>query len=136
MSAYEDVTAALVQKLYAIDNLPDVAWPNTDYTPTTGELYLAAHLLPAETTAAGIGKDAKNKAPGIWQVDVKVPLGSGRSEYLGWVDTICNQFKRGNSSTYNGITVWFRKAYPGPRIIEGAWCKVPVTIRFYAYIAN
>jgi hypothetical protein len=136
MSAYEDITSALIQQLYAIDDLPDVAWPNTDYTPTTGELYLAAHLLPAEVVAAGVGKDAKNKVPGIWQVDVMAPIASGWSTYTTWVDTICGQFKRGNSSTYNGTTVWFRKAYPSSRMIEGAWCKVPITINFYTYIAN
>lgn len=121
-------------KAFADAEILRVAWENRDFTPPE-TIYLREALLPASTRAAGLGSNAAQYSPGLYQVDVLAPVGKGHAPASRVVDGLVAHFSRGLIlSTSGGIEVVIVKTYPGPAIQEDARLKVPVTVDFYSYV--
>ena len=108
-----------------------VAWPGTDFTPNSGEIYLAPTVLPNTTTQASLGYDGVNRHQGLFQVSVWSPLASPMIPALEVASAVAAHFKRGTVLTFEGITV--RVSAPpsrAPAIPDGAWRQIPITIPY------
>jgi hypothetical protein len=137
MSApYSDIRSAFVQKLQLLNALPLVAWENISFTPDPEAPYLKPALLPGEPSQAEIGTNGQNRHPGVYQISVFAPSGTGCATLNALRDALCDHFKRGTQLTYGDITVTVQKAYPGPTMQEPGWQQVPITILFRADAAN
>lgn len=53
-----------------------IAWQNVSFTPTSGETYLRAALLPADTSSVDLKGDHRGYR-GIYQVDIATPISTG-----------------------------------------------------------
>lgn len=126
---FNDMQAALDSRLDGMDSTP-IAWPNIPYEPAAGTTYLRPSFLPAETLQVTLGDTGKDETNAIYQVDVVVPRGTGRSTLQ---DTIADHFKRGTVLTYNGTTLRVRSVSIGPAVLDGAWTFVPVSIDVQTY---
>lgn len=127
---FNDMQAALDNRLNTLAGGYDIAWPNIPYEPEAGETYLRPTFLPAVTEQASMGTDGQDRTDGIYQVDVFTQAGSGRTAIP---DAVTDHFKRGTDLTYNGVTVRVRNVSVSPAIIDGSWQQVPVSIDFYSY---
>ena len=138
MSApYSAIRSAFTARLLTLPGLPAaVAWENTPFTITSGAPYLAPFLLPGEPFQAEIGTAGANRHPGIYQISIYVPAGTGVSAISALRDSLCDHFKRGTILTYGGIQTTIQKAYPGPVLQETDWQHIPITIRFLTNAAN
>jgi len=127
---FNDMQAALDNRLNTIAGGYDIAWPNVPYEPVAGETYLRPTFLPTVTEQASMGTDGQDRTDAIYQIDVFTQAGSGRTAIP---DAVADHFKRGTDLTYNGTTVRVRNVSIAPAIIDGAWQQVPVSIDFYSY---
>ena len=130
MSTYfNDIQAALDTQLNTRGEL--IAFPNVPFKPTNGTLYLKPKFFPAETLQASLGSNGKDETNGVYQVEVIIPLGSGRPQL---VDTIADLFRRGTVLTYNGVNVRIRSVSVGSALaLDQTWYSVPVIANFFTY---
>lgn len=127
---FTDIAGALRARLSTLTSLPPVAWENINYTPSSTTLYLRPTILPAPTAQASLGDSGRDLHEGIFQIDVFIPDGSGRST---WPDSIADHFKRGTILTQNGVTVRIKNASIGTAFKDENFYQVPVTIDYQSF---
>lgn len=139
MSTYfNDIKAALANRLDSTTDRPPIDWENYGFSPAdlprnATDLFLRETLLPAATDGACLFEDGLERHSGIYQVDVFIPEGEGRST---WPDTIATRFKRGTILTYNGINVRIviSSQLPGAReSSESNYYIKPIQIEYEAF---
>jgi hypothetical protein len=130
LAIFNDIESAFTNQLATLTDAPDIAWPNINYKPKAGTAYIAGFMLPGEFVQASMGATGKDVQVGIFQVNVYVPAGIGRSALP---DAIAEHFKRGTVLSYNGTSIRIRAASIGPAGVDGAWYIVPVSINYQTY---
>lgn len=129
------IRKALDNRLNAIASGIDVAWPNTGYKPTTSP-YIRPTFLPSDVSQAELGTLGRNVHIGLYQVDAIYPAGEGRKAAETRADAVIEQFKRGTTFTYSGVTVRCDAARTLPATSEKDWYTLPVQIDYRAYLDN
>lgn len=127
---FNDIQAALDNRLATLTGSYEIAWPNIPYEPEGDTLYLRPSFLPADTTQVGLGASGLDDTTGIYQVDVVYPAESGRSSIP---DAVADHFSRGTVLSYNGTNVRIRSVSIASGIRDGAFYFVPVSIAFQTY---
>ena len=130
MSTYfNDIQAALDTQLNTRGE--PIAFPNVPFKPVNGTPYLRPTFFPADTVQASMGANGKDETNGVYQVEVIIPLGSGRPQL---VDTVADLFRRGTVLTYNGVNVRIRSVSVGLALaLDQTWYSVPVSANFFTY---
>ena len=90
MSVYTNIQIALDTKLNTISGSPSIAWPNTEFTPTHGTLYLEPITLPIVSSLETLND--YQRYSGIYQINVSVPLEKGTATVNLWADRIIDLF--------------------------------------------
>lgn len=132
-SIVNEIQNALETRLSTLAGLPSVAWPNQDFTPVSGTSWLRPTLLPAETVAATMDGDLQT---GIFQVDVFVPSGTGRSAGDTLVDAIGDHFAPMLELTSGATTVRIISFSTIAARSESDWYHIPLEIRYNSITAN
>jgi len=127
---FNDIQAALDNRLNSFAGGYDIAWPNVPYEPDGASTFLTPNFIPEDTLQVGLGTNGKDETNGIYQVDVVYPAGSGRSTVP---DSLSDHFKRGTVMSYNGVNVRVRSVSIAQAITEGAYHFVPVSVNFQTY---
>lgn len=97
MGRIADVQQAFETWLSMMPGLPDVAWPNIEYTPVEGTSYMRTAVIPGTSSTFNLTDLQSN--PGIFQVDIYTPVGAGSAESLAFADSIYDHFERQDLST-------------------------------------
>ena len=128
MGAYSDIIGAIETKLaaFATANTYPMAWPGVGFTPTD-EPYLMGSFIPAETNDVGLAAGSANSYSGIYQVDVRIPKGTGTAVSRTMVDNLLTEFSRG--SIYSGV-ITEKSWASGSFDVDESWYSVPVSIRY------
>ena len=110
-----------------------IAYENSGYKPTVGQRYLRCTLLPAKPLNPSQGGQHKH-FHGIYQVDVHVPEGGGRSVHSPIVEALRVLFKRPTTMPRDGINVnVLQTPATGPGGPNGAgFWMVPLSIYYDA----
>ena len=98
---FTDIQGALRVRLSTLPDLPSVAWENDTYEPDLS-IYLRATILPSESFQACLGEEGLDQHSGVFQVDVFIPNGFGRTI---WPDQIADHFKRDTILEQNLVKV-------------------------------
>jgi hypothetical protein len=94
MASYNrHIRNALENHLNTLDNIPDVAWQNVNYSPTTGTRFLKPMFQPTSRRPANIGTNPTQRYNGIFTVLVNSPENEGPSAGEGVADTITQRFE-------------------------------------------
>lgn len=125
---YNDIREALTTHLEGMADLPEVAWENMPYTPTTHVPYLAPSVMWAEPTQAEFGTNGMNHERGIYQIACVYPEGQGTEQLNLMMGKLKVRFKRGTTLQANGLTVIVRKCYANANGV--------VSIPFYCLAEN
>jgi len=133
-----NIESTLNNKLneYAIAKSMDIAYTNTGYTPIEKTPYIAVDFLLAESFAASIGTNSKNRCPGIYQLTLNVDSGEGKAKVLEIINDLSVYFKRGNEIIYNGVKVRITKSYLGSYQETKSWFRQVLNIAFRSDIEN
>lgn len=129
------VMDALFARLAALTFSPalPVAWPNRAFTPPADRKWLQANEIPASTTPFTLYGDASDHV-GLMQVDVFRPLNEGIGAAKEIAAAICAHFRPPLLLSSDGVKVKTTQATPGPILVDGDAIKLPVTIRYRAFI--
>ncbi len=127
---FNDIQGALRSRLATLPSSPPVAWENEDYKPNANTLYLRATSLPGDTTQECLGDDGLDGHIGIFQVDVFIPEGDGRTT---WPDQIGDHFKRGTRLDQNDVRVTITSVSVSTADKDENFYIVPVSITYQVY---
>lgn len=109
-----------------------VAYENAPFTPNSGETYLRAFVLTADTTSAFIeGTDRTYR--GVFQVSIVRPINGGPGASAGIVDELNTLFPVTGRYTSGGVTVQIiTPASAAPALQDASEYVVPVSIQYRA----
>lgn len=135
-----DVHAALQKRLAeAVEGISvDVAWPAITYEPTQGTPYIIPNFLPSSNNPAAVGKDAKNRAIGFYQIRIIIPATEGEGLAKDIYHHIYPYFQRGSVIDDGGdlkIRVTQLQVVPLPGD-EADWHTTVVRVVYRSDITN
>ena len=112
MSVYTNIQIALDTQLNTITGSPSIAWPNTEFTPTHGTLYLEPILLPIVSELETLND--YQRFAGIYQINVSVPVEKGTSVLNLWIDRVHDLFISDRTLTGGADTIMIQNIQRGP----------------------
>ncbi|QCT21758.1 hypothetical protein FEM41_19925 [Jejubacter calystegiae] len=133
-----DISAVLSARLgqWADSQGIPVAWDNVAFEPPSGAPYLAAHDMPATPRTLDLSLTCRT-FPGVYQINVVVPAGSGRSSAGALARQIAALFPEGQELAGDGFTCWVSGP---PAIFAGVTTDttytVPVSLNYRADIVS
>lgn len=131
MGVFSNIQRALDIKLNALADRPYIAWPNTKFKPSENASYIRPTLLPAASTLATLNDDHRN--PGIYQVDVFVPLEKGLNAALTLVDDIKVHFESERSLVEDDDVIMIQNISLGRLERQDAWFRVYLEVNYICY---
>lgn len=75
----------------------DVAWPNVQFRPQTGRMYLAPAILYGETNTASLSEYGFEKLGGIFQVSIYGVADTGEAAIEEVARALTDQFRAGTA---------------------------------------
>jgi len=111
MGTFVNIQAALDTKLNTITGSPSIAWPNTEYTPTHGTLFLAPNVLPISSSLETLND--YHRYAGIYQVTIYTPVEKGTATMNLWIDRVHDLFDK-QTLTSGGDSVLIQNIERGP----------------------
>lgn len=138
MATQADIEAVLNTQMAAyVAAYPiDIVYPNTAYTPVIGTNFLEVYTLHAETFQSEIGQSSRNRAVGIYQININVPIGEGRYQSNLIAEQLQQYFKRSTVLTYNNVDLILTKFYFGSETKTGSWYTQIINVGFRSDIVN
>jgi hypothetical protein len=136
-SIYNDIRAALENKLATTSNLPSgIAYENIPFSPTTGTSYLQTFFIPTSRQPSVRGLDPQQRYQGIFSINAYAPEGNGPATADSLANTILEAFEATTHISYTGdetITLSIDYAERQQGFLDSPWYYVPVNIGWYCY---
>lgn len=155
----KDIRSALETKLLGISGLPDVAFDNIPYSPTTGTSFIRSRFMPVNRRPAVRGLNPQQLYTGTYMVTVFSPEGEGAGAAETLATTITDTFAATSSIYYDNstnsllteaeafivledggrtllgnvvhVSIEYSEARQG--LLDTPWYSVPVVIGWYIY---
>lgn len=136
--SYEKALAALEGRVKTLVNVPDVAYENTVYVPTTGRAYIRTRFMPFDRRPAscGVGNDGKpflQKYQGVFQLLLNYPESRGQGPTNKMVTEICDKFEAATDINFQDMYLTIKQVERMRGVDESGWFKTPVNIHWFSY---
>lgn len=134
MSQFLKIEQALINGFVGQTLGYPTSYPNAAITDESkaGNAWLSVAVLPAESDGITLGDAGEDNNPGVLQVDVNVPIGSGTALQLTILDQLATAFKAGATLQFSGQRVTLRgSSITGPREV-GGFSKRSLSVNYYA----
>ena len=137
-SIQNDIRAALESQLAGTSGLPDIAYENVAFEPTTGTSFLKVQYLPTVTRPAVRGLNPQLRYQGVFSVTVFAPEGQGPATADDYANKVIDAFAATTDISFtNGdaetIIVSIDYAERQQGMIDSPWYFVPINIGWYIY---
>ena len=133
MAVYDDIRATFEVNLAAVSGIPDIAWENVSFSPTTSQSYVQPRLVPTRREPAVRGQNPQMYYQGYFLVNCYTPEGEGPNASDLLADSIIDAFEATTDISHSGTTLSIRYAERDLGTQEGGHYCVPVRIGWYLY---
>ena len=130
---HKEIRSILEVQLSNISNVPQIAYENVPYVPTTGTSYIKVDYLPTSRRPAVRGLNPQQRYDGIFAINCYAPEGNGPSAAETIAENVMTAFEATSSFTTNNVTVSIDYAEADQALVDSPWFLVPVNIGWYAY---
>jgi len=137
-SIHNDIRAALETHISTTANLPDIAYENVAFEPTTGTSFIRVQYLPTVTRPAVRGLNPQLRYQGVFAVTVFTPEGNGPSTADGYVNKVIDAFQATTDIPFTNaesetikLSIDYAERQQG--LIDSPWYYVPINIGWYIY---
>lgn len=89
---------------------------------------LTVNFLPDAITAIEVGSNGRERATGVYQIDIRIPLFSGKYQMYVLLARIQTIFAKGTILTNETTKVRVLRTSPGPALEEGPKYRMPVSV--------
>jgi hypothetical protein len=128
-----EIRSILETQLAAVNDLPQVAYENVPYSPTTGTSYIEVNFVPTSRRPAVRGLNPQQRYEGIFIINCYAPEGKGPAAAETIAENVMTAFEATTSLTTNNITVSIDYSEVRQGYLDSPWFVVPVSIGWYAY---
>jgi hypothetical protein len=128
-----EIRSILETQLAAVIDLPQVAYENVPYSPTTGTSYIEVNFVPTSRRPAVRGLNPQQRYEGIFIINCYAPEGKGPAAAETIAENVMTAFEATTSLTTNNITVSIDYSEVRQGYLDSPWFVVPVSIGWYAY---
>jgi len=132
-SIYDDIRSAFEVNLAAVSGIPEIAWENVSFSPTTGQSYIHVRMVPTIREPAVRGQNPQMYYQGYFLVTCCTPEGTGPSAGDTLANLIIDAFEAATDITHNSTTLSIRYAERDLGVQEGSHYHIPVRIGWYIY---
>ena len=132
-SIYDNIRVVMETTLSNIVGIPDIAWENLTFTPTTTESFVKPRLIPTIRRPAVQGSNPQMYYQGIYRVDCFVPEGLGPAAADDLADLVIEAFEAATDLSVSGTIVSIRYAEREQGIVDNGHFVIPVNIGWYIY---
>lgn len=108
------------------------AYENADFTPPVDAAWCSVYVIPTNHFPATLGNGGEDEHIGIFQITGYVPLNTGDSVLLNFLDGIESLYYAGKKATYLGQEVLFTSVSRSTAREVDGWYAVDVDIGYYA----
>lgn len=111
-----------------------VAWENTEFSPSTDEIWFEEIFLPNDSEQASLGITGLQEDIGLYQINVRVPLNTGTIESDNYINELSQIYKLGTTIEKDGESIYIEQSSASQGIIEDNWYVIPFTISWSCYM--
>lgn len=136
---YKKIRAALERHLEQSDqgagafSIPDIAWENVDYSPTTGTEFLKVQIQPTSRRPSVLGTNPEHRYQGIMTILCHFPENVGPGVTHDLADQLLERFNSTTDITWDGVTVSIEYAQQESSYTNSPWYITPITVAWYIY---
>lgn len=132
MSYFQNIQRALDTRLNAFPTGYEIAWENTNYSPTEGTGFIRPTTILAGSEFSDLARN--QNVTGIYQIDIFAPRGNGLGDLLDTVDMLCDHFRAVNTLSFGTTSkVYIRTISHTTRSYEDDWVMASVEVSFQCY---
>jgi len=128
-----EIRSILETQLAAVNDVPQIAYENVPYSPTTGTSYIEVNFVPTSRRPAVRGLNPQQRYEGIFIINCYAPEGKGPAAAETIAENVMTAFEATTSLTTNNITVSVDYSEVRQGYLDSPWFVVPVSIGWYAY---
>lgn len=137
-SVYDDIRAALEVKLTDIAGIPDIAYENVSFSPTTGVPFVQPKFVPVSRRPATRGLNPQMRYDGVMRVFCYTPEGQGPAAADALANKVIDTFDATTDISFTNaggqtIIVSVDYAERDSAFIDNPWYYVAVNIGWYVY---
>ena len=135
MSIYADIRQCLENHLNTTTDftLPDIAWENVQYEPTTGTRFISVRFQPTSRRPAVRGLSPQHRIQGLFTILCYSPENQGPGSSQALVDNLVDRFESTTDITLSGTTVSIEYVEQNTPYSSPPWYVTPVTVAWYVY---
>lgn len=132
-SVYSEIRKVFETRLATTSGIPDIAWENVSFDPTTNKPYVQPRLVPSVREPAVRGLNPQMYYQGYYLIEVYTPEGTGPNTADDLADMLIDRFEGTTDITDGTTIVPLRYAERDLGVKEGAFYKVSIRIGWYYY---
>ena len=138
MAIYDDIRAALEVELSNVSGIPEIAYENVNYTPTTNTSFVVPRMVPVSRRPAVRGINPQKRYDGIFRVSCYVAEGNGPAAADDLANLVIDAFDATTDISYTNsdteaiiVSIDYAERNEG-RPVDN-WYEVVVDIGWYIY---
>tara|TARA_R110000868_G_scaffold317712_1_gene578506 strand:+ start:3040 stop:3447 length:408 start_codon:yes stop_codon:yes gene_type:complete len=128
-----EIRSVLETQLASVTDVPQIAYENVPYEPTTGTSYIQVNYLPTSRRPAVRGLNPTQRYEGIFVILCYAPEGKGPAAAEAIAENVMSAFEATTSLTTNNTSVSIDYSEVKQGYLDSPWFVVPVNIGWYAY---
>ena len=133
-----EIRAALEVHLASISGIPDIAYENVPFDPTTGTSFIKVGYIPTLRRPAVRGLNQSQRYQGIFAVTVYAAEGNGPATADSIATTIIEAFEATTDISFTNLSaqtfvVSIDYAERQQGIVDSPFYQVPINIGWYIY---
>jgi hypothetical protein len=133
MSILDKQRAALETYLLDTVGLPDTAFQNVIFTPTTGEEFIKTTFIPISIRPAVRGLNPQLRYDSLFNILICTPENAGSGVGFQLADTLLDRFKATTDIPYSDIFVSVEHSEVGMPYLAPPFYCTPLTVTVYTY---
>ena len=138
MAIYDDIRAALEVELSNVSGIPEIAYENVNYTPTTNTSFVVPRMVPVSRRPAVRGINPHKRYDGIFRVSCYVAEGNGPAAADDLANLVIDAFDATTDISYTNsdtetiiVSIDYAERNEG-RAVDN-WYEVVVDIGWYIF---
>lgn len=132
-SIFPEIRRLLETHLANVVGIPDIAWENVEFEPTTGTSFIKPTILPTIRRPSCAGPNPEQYHQGLFILECYVPNEGGPSASDDLTKLVIDSFETTTIITDGTYSLQIRRAEHSQGVTEGPWRKTIANISWFTY---
>lgn len=133
MSKYNDIRAALDNKLASATMLPTIVWQNTPYDPDPDTPFIRVTYSPTSRRPSTVGYNPEQRYQGVYTILICTPKNRGPQAGLIYADIVTSLFDATTDLHYGSVFVSIDYSEVSLSYLDDPYFCTPITVGWHSY---